>query len=86
MNGMTTRAVCSPSPQPSPSRERGVVRAGIILWGSLSPVGEGKKANLREVIVSFPVQRNGRAVSHKLQPFALRHDLPDAGKFRAEMR
>ena len=41
VNGMTTRAVYSPHPSPLPQGE-GVVRAGIILGGTLSPQEEGK--------------------------------------------
>ena len=41
VNGMTSTPICSPHPNPLP-QGRGVLRAGIILWGSLSPQGEGK--------------------------------------------
>lgn len=42
VNGNTTLAVCSPHPNPLPGGARGLFRAGIILWGTLSPVGEGE--------------------------------------------
>jgi hypothetical protein len=35
------------------------------------------------MIVSFPVERDRRAFTNKLQPFTFRQDLSDAGKRRA---
>ncbi|BBM24773.1 hypothetical protein FJMB80055_28270 [Enterobacter hormaechei] len=47
MNGMTTTAVCSPHPNPLPGGARGLLSARINLWGSLSPVGEGRGEGIR---------------------------------------
>ncbi len=41
MNGMTSTAVCSPLTPALSLKGEGVVCAGIILWGFLSPKGEG---------------------------------------------
>ncbi|MNY55216.1 hypothetical protein D3C86_1911740 [compost metagenome] len=47
--------------------------------------GLNGRTALREVIVTFPVERNGRTVAGKLQPFTLRQNLPNAGKRRAKI-
>ena len=47
VNGMTTTAVCSPHPNPLPGGARGLLSARINLWGTLSPVGEGRGEGIR---------------------------------------
>jgi len=40
VNGMTSTAICSPSPQPSPSRERGS-SVQALFYGIPQPFGRG---------------------------------------------
>ena len=40
VNGMTSTAICSPLTPTLSLKGEGVLRAGIILWGTLSPPGE----------------------------------------------
>lgn len=51
VNGMTTRAVCSPSPHPSPSRERGGL-CGYYFVGIPQPLVEGPACTVRYPLFS----------------------------------
>ncbi|HHK9553426.1 TPA: hypothetical protein ACQZHX_002802, partial [Enterobacter sichuanensis] len=58
VNGMSTRAVCSPSPQPSPSRERGL-SVQALFYGDPSAHGErGKKHRTKFTILSRFLSKN----------------------------